>query len=245
VIYLKAILVMIACLHLSVLKGQESAAKSFAEGSQFLVDPSKPYVYLELDHVGPRKPLREGEPDIGIWLRLKNNCKLPIVVIALGATPRSPGEVVSLVDEVVPNPRAPETWGDGISGGILIPHGLEEMNDIFRSPNMTEAEVRGAENTQKRGGQEGSSKGLPERPRGYNGGYEPVAPTLTVIPPGGQVLFSLPANHVSKTWHFEIPFRFALPSNQGLRAPYSYVAFFQEELKDDRRDATRPMPTAH
>ncbi len=31
---------------------------------EFVLNPEKPYVYLQFDHVGPRKPLRAGEPPL-------------------------------------------------------------------------------------------------------------------------------------------------------------------------------------
>jgi hypothetical protein len=57
------------------------------------------------------------------------------------------------------------------------------------------------------------------------------------------VFFSVPANHVSKIWHFEIPFRLALPNKGRIRTPYSYVVFYQEDLKDNHGSAT--SPTTH
>jgi hypothetical protein len=53
---------------------------------------------------------------------------------------------------------------------------------------------------------------------------------LTLIAPGNQVYFSVAANHVSSTWHCEIPFRLAVPNSSRIRPPYSYVAFYQEDL---------------
>lgn len=59
----------------------------------FVIDQSKPYVYLKFDHIGPRKPVQDGEGNTGIWLRVVNNCRIPIVFVSL------PG--IGLVDEVV------------------------------------------------------------------------------------------------------------------------------------------------
>jgi len=57
---------------LLVLAGQASAQKPYA----FIVDASKPYVYLAFDHAGRREPAREGESPQGLWLRLINNCRV-------------------------------------------------------------------------------------------------------------------------------------------------------------------------
>jgi hypothetical protein len=63
---------------------------------------------------------------------------------------------------------------------------------------------------------------------------------LTVIAPGEQLYFSVPANHVSKSWHFEIPFRLGAPDNSRTRPPYSYVAFYQDDLDRAREKADTP-----
>jgi hypothetical protein len=59
--------------------------------SGFPIDTNKPYVYIEFDHVAPRKPVRDGESAIGIWLNLVNNCRTPIRVIANEFGTRDPG----------------------------------------------------------------------------------------------------------------------------------------------------------
>jgi hypothetical protein len=76
-------------------------AQSAATG--FVLDATKPYVYLQFDHVGPRKPLHAGEPPIGLWLRIVNNCKLPISVRSYGVTTGGAG--VGVLDEVIPVPQ--------------------------------------------------------------------------------------------------------------------------------------------
>jgi hypothetical protein len=224
------------CLFLNAANAaQVGSSKERVDYSTFLIDANKPYVYLELDHIGPRKPLRNDEPNTGLWLHLKNNCKLPIVVLAIGERQVNPKEGMALQDEVVPEPVAPATRGDGASGGIIAPRGSGEFLDLFRWPNMTEEEVRRAEEAQR-----ATSKPV-ERPLGYGSQNGFNSFVLTVIAPGEQLYFSVPANHVSRSWHFEIPFRLALPSNSRIRPPYSYVAFYQEDL--DRAQGRASTPT--
>jgi hypothetical protein len=67
----------------------------------FVLNPAKSYVYVQFDHVGPRKPLREGEGNVGLWLRIVNNCRVPITVPSFGLTSGDPG--VGVLDEVVPD----------------------------------------------------------------------------------------------------------------------------------------------
>jgi len=235
-----SILALAFCFPLSVMRAQQSGPKDVGSASDFLIDSSKPYVYLELDHVGPREPLREGEPTTGLWLRLKNNCKLPIVVVTIRNLPQSRIRTPTLQDEVVPNRNI--VGEDARGAGILAPSGLEtkleDMSDIVRFPNMIEEEVRNAEKEILR-----HSNVPAERPLGYNfyNGFDTFE--LTLIPPGGQVPFSVPINHVTENWHFEVPFRLAVENKSKLRPPYSYVAFYQDDL--DRAQGRAAKPTTH
>ncbi len=68
--------------------------------TSFVLDGTKPYVYLQFDHVGPRKPLHEGEPSTGLWLRIVNNCKVPISVRSYGVTTGDIG--TGVFDEIIP-----------------------------------------------------------------------------------------------------------------------------------------------
>jgi hypothetical protein len=68
--------------------------------TSFVLDGTKPYVYLQFDHVGPRKPLHEGEPSTGLWLRIVNNCKVPIGVRSYGVTTGDIG--TGVFDEIIP-----------------------------------------------------------------------------------------------------------------------------------------------
>jgi hypothetical protein len=77
------------------------------------------------------------------------------------------------------------------------------------------------------------------RPHGYS--WEGLS-VLTIIPAGGTLLFSLPINHVSKTWHVEVPFRFALETDGKTRPPYSYLAFFWDDLPEVYRTVKTESP---
>jgi hypothetical protein len=216
------------------------------EGGQHLnapslpIDVSKPFVYIEVDHVGPRKPLRESEPNEGIFFHLKNNCQVPIVVITLKVSTALTGPVIGVEDEVVPSPQQ-----DGADRGIEVVHyqpGEESLTDIFLSPNMDEAEVDTAIAESKSQHSDVDRRELDNRPHGYNRGYLPGVPVLAVVPPGGEIPFSVPFNHVGKTWHFEVPFRFALKHEGPIRQPYSFVAFFWDDLPEAYRSGSTESP---
>jgi hypothetical protein len=76
----------------------------------FVLNRSKPYVYLQFDHVGPRKPLHEGEPSTGLWLRIVNNCKVPISVRTYGVTTGDIG--AGVLDEIIPVDQGIEVQAD-------------------------------------------------------------------------------------------------------------------------------------
>jgi hypothetical protein len=76
-----------------------SAFSQVLKPSDFVIDPSKAYVYLKFDHIGPRKPHQDGEIKTGLWLNVVNNCRIPIVFRASGGLPGTPEAV--LEDEVV------------------------------------------------------------------------------------------------------------------------------------------------
>lgn len=59
--------------------------------NQFVIDKDAPYVYIRFDHVGKREPATEGDGSEGLWLRLVNNCNLPITVLTFDLGTGDPG----------------------------------------------------------------------------------------------------------------------------------------------------------
>jgi len=70
-----------------------------AQTTPFVMDANKPYVYLEFDHVGQRKPLGPDEGKQGLWLRFVNNCRVPVTIGTFGTGTEDPG--IGVIDEVV------------------------------------------------------------------------------------------------------------------------------------------------
>lgn len=58
------------------------------------LDPNRPYIDVVFERLGKRVPVFEGEPDEGVWLRLRNNCVLPVAVHVLGRPNQNPGYIV-------------------------------------------------------------------------------------------------------------------------------------------------------
>jgi hypothetical protein len=120
--------------------------------------------------------------------------------------------------------------------------GEARLADIFVWPNTNEAEVIRAEQAAKVAPRTSDRSA---RPHGYNNGREPGAQILRVIPPGQRILFSVPSNHVAKDWHLQIPFRLALSNESGIRPPYSFVAFYESDLKNKEEKTAKPEPLVH
>jgi hypothetical protein len=62
----------------------------------FLIDPSKDYVYLEFDHLGSRERIGGDEVSQGLWIRLVNNCRVPVVVAMFNPGTDDPGPGIYL-----------------------------------------------------------------------------------------------------------------------------------------------------
>lgn len=78
-----------------------SSTQTIGIGKNFLIDPNRPYVYLKFDHIGKGLQRSTDEPTSRIWLRLTNNCRLPITVVISGIPVGSPKDEVGVDDNVV------------------------------------------------------------------------------------------------------------------------------------------------
>src|SRR5260370_6871256 len=73
----------------------------------FIIDSNSPFVYYRFDHIGKGMPGDEEEAATRIWLRLTNNCGVPIVVSTFGVPPGSPKDEEGVMYEVVPTVVGP------------------------------------------------------------------------------------------------------------------------------------------
>jgi hypothetical protein len=196
----------------------------------FRIDQTKPYVYIQVVAVSPRKPIEVGEPNVGIKLRLVNNSRVPISIVTFGSeADRAKGEY-QVMDEVIPDPWLGRGEEAGI-GATIIPQGEKELSDIVRWPNQTEREIEAAAASTR----QAVAKTTSVRPNGYNDQHSLGRKYLTIIRPGESASFSYPKNHISETWHLEVPFRLALESNGTDRPPYSHVALYWNDLSKSAR----------
>lgn len=72
---------------------------------QFVLNVDHPFVYAKFDHIGPGAPRSEDEPKQRVWLRLVNNCRVPIAVRANGVPDESPKDEIGVEYDVVANPE--------------------------------------------------------------------------------------------------------------------------------------------
>jgi hypothetical protein len=75
-------------------------ASAQVKTTDFLIDSSKDYVYLKFDHLGRRERLGGDEVSKGLWIRLVNNCRVPVIVATFDPGTGDPGS--GIYDEVVP-----------------------------------------------------------------------------------------------------------------------------------------------
>ena len=169
----------------------------------FLVDQTKPYVYLQVDHIGPGKPQREDEPKQRIWLRLHNNCIVPIVLHLFGKD--------AILDDVVANP--PPSVGDGGSIPNEVP-AYPMPPDVTKALGFPETKVP------------------PPQPKASSmpQGYFSYVASFETIGAGQSIYFSIPINQVSSQWHVEIPFSFDLDVQTELQGPHQFIALYEDEV---------------
>jgi hypothetical protein len=73
--------------------------------NQFLLNDKKPGAYIIFEKVAKREPTSAGDSDQGIWLRLHNNYRFPILVHGFGDP--TPGTDLGLIYRVARMPDSP------------------------------------------------------------------------------------------------------------------------------------------
>lgn len=205
------IIMVLAALQVSGL-AQANHAKKAINPKTFLVDHSRPYVYLQVDHVGTGEPERDNEPKERIWLRLYNNCIVPIIVGTFGRD--------GILDHVVTNPDS--SVGDGSASLVQWPSEMKSppLPSIFGGAAFEPAPPKAQSSKSSQ-----SAKGavMPH-------GYMFPARSFAILEPGQSIYFSLPINQVSSKWHVEIPFRFDLKVKSPIRSASNFVALYEEDV---------------
>lgn len=104
-----------------------AAAQSPGKNIGVYLDPTKPGVYMTFERLGKRVPLREGETEEGWFLKIHNNTRWTLHLVALGDVPKQNGDV-DLVYDVVedpegypPSPMPFGNWFDVVADEVLRP----------------------------------------------------------------------------------------------------------------------------
>jgi hypothetical protein len=145
---------------------------------------------LKFDHFGPGNPWEENEVPFRIWFKMVNNCKVPIQIRTFGG----PDGALGVMDRVVKDEDFLKMIPEPV---IVMPE--PPLVGTLQVDRSLEAQLR--------------AKEVVAQPWGY----ESEVSSTMLIPSEKAVLFSLPANHLSEKWHFEIPFTFKLPSGHTSR----------------------------
>ena len=100
------------------------------KGENFVIDESKPFAYLKFDHVAERKQSSPDESPKGLWLRLVNNCRLPISVTA---NPAEPGERGATIEyDIV------QILAKGLPHGVRFPGSVGAESSTQEEKNGTD-----------------------------------------------------------------------------------------------------------
>ena len=192
-------------------RGRQSQAKD-----AFRLNHSLPYVYLEVDHIGLRVPYGNDEPNVGVFLRLHNNCTVSISVDTFVGIDNN----VNVFHNVVVNPiglgepAASELVDiSALTAGIKMDPSLLFGNSATKAQSPAPLPVQ-------------SVVPAPPMPVGYRALYS----SPKTLGPGQSIYFSIPLNHVSDKWHVEVPFHLELRDRSTKRSPYNFVALYEEDI---------------
>lgn len=208
---MRCVFLFVAFLHLGLsCFAQDTQGPASIQASDFVIDKSKPYVYLVVDHIGPRKPIRADDGDQGVWLRIVNNCRLPIVFY----TYSSDGNAISLVDSIVEEEPLFEI--SGISNDIPLESPVLSV-DVEGRPTPAALPGKPAQ---------GKQSVLPKRPSHY----ATELPGTLRIPPGAQSLINMPRSHIDRRWYMQLKFTFVLDHNSMSVGPFSVLDCHQWDI---------------
>jgi hypothetical protein len=111
-----SLFVLLLCSACPVLQAQTSER-------DFVIDTNRPYAYVKFDHIGKGVKRSDEEPDLRIWLRLTNNCRLPITVRTFEVPDGGLEDEQGVMDMIVAiePPRGPVFIGTRADGTVMGP----------------------------------------------------------------------------------------------------------------------------
>jgi hypothetical protein len=111
------------------------------EPSNFVIDKSKPFVYIEFDHIGPRKPVQKNEITTGLWLKKVNNCRIPIVIHGNGSSDDRTGRII--FDDVIEIEPVMQVF-DSSQAASMQKKEQDRLKALRNKPTGYASEVSGA-----------------------------------------------------------------------------------------------------
>lgn len=168
---------------------------SSQEVPKVVLNVAKPIVYVEFDHTGPREPVEDGEPKLGLWLRLVNNSVIPIDVEVMNTATKSGflllPDVITPIEQRIPqsgptHERMPLGYASGLGTVQTISPGKDLVFSVpvnHVSPNwFMQVPFRFSLPPVKEGGQPICYapfiwEDLPQSYRELNGGHSGSAET--------------------------------------------------------------------
>jgi len=186
---------------------------------RFVIDISKPFAYIKFDHIADRKQPLPNQSPKGLWLRLVNNCRLPIAVRANGPEPGEPG--VTIEYDVIPVSIS----GFPVLGRFPNPSGSSSRPQVQPMPDADT-----------------------EPPKGYStevasvltipsGGNLLFSVPLDAVRECQHLEGARP---FSACWHLQVPFRFLLPKARSPERPKILVDFGWQDLPKRNRENASP-----
>lgn len=165
---------------MSLAMGQNASRK------EAKLEKDRPAVYITFECAGSREPRREGESNNGIWLRLHNNLRWGLTVP--GFDPTVPGFTVPTISTTKSR-----------TGEVVLYYEVEDTR--MRRGRVVLREV--SEKNDGTGSEQEPK--TPPPPVGYR--MTDVVKTISLAP-GGSVLFSIPAEHLTRDLAVSLSFHF-------------------------------------
>jgi hypothetical protein len=200
-----------------------------SSSSDFVLDGSKPFAFLKFDHVGPRKPLGNEEGNLGIWLRVVNNCRFPIRVPTFGDDPG-----VGVLDQVIV-----------IKPGLVITADVPiEMGPAWNPTIVIDGEGTHivAEPALPKTKPPAPAIEVENPPEGYWDTMSELHSAARVLP-GHDLLFSVPMNHVGPGWFLRVGVFLDVSMPKAGEGPYIELDFSRWQIPPDARTGVIAKPT--
>jgi hypothetical protein len=126
------------CCALALISLATSPGARCQSQSKLVLNTTRPFVYVEFDHIGQRVPEADDEPPRGLWLRLVNNSVFPILVRVHNSETVKDRAIVEDVVTAVQIRRIPK---EGFADYGAMPTGYASALDVAGSERIGPGKV--------------------------------------------------------------------------------------------------------